>query len=222
VDTTNILAGNWDNKIFTYDLINHKYIGSTDWIFRDVHRINAIYKDRHARRWIGSQRGFCIMNEAGVCYFPKGTFRNEEVFRIAQIKGDTLLVVTNGGFYFIKNNLNENLISVIREVSVPGANCVAITGEKEYLVGTSYGLLYVRDGHKTLMTIQDGMLSENINDIYFEPGSSTAWLATSEGLMQINLEILRKGNARSLEIQQVTLIQNDTSWLPHNADYLQV
>ena len=86
-----------------------------------------------------------------------------------------------------------------------GTNCVAITGANEYLVGTSNGLFFIRDQNRSHMTFHDGVLSENINDIYFENERSLAWVATSEGLMQVDLQALRNKTTPPIKISQVTI-----------------
>jgi len=207
-DSTSVLIGNWDNKLIQYQLPNFKYIISKDNI--------CMERDLFDRLWIGSQKGLCVINREGEKFYPNGLFQEEEIYKINKLRDGNLLIVSNSGFYFLKNNKDERLIKEAQRIAIQGTNCVAITGMNEYLVGTSYGLLFIKDQKKTLMTIQDGILSENINDIYFEDGSSVAWIATSEGLMQVDLDALRIKNSAPLQIRQVVINKDRKSWFPLN------
>jgi len=217
VDSGFVEIGNWDNKLIRYNLPDFYRTISVENIFKgtsNTHRINCMLRDDSGKLWIGSQKGLCIITDSGKKIYPIGTFQEEEVHEISNLTTGKMLVVSNNGFYIIQNNADANLTAVIQRTPILGTNCVATTGINEFLAGTSYGLLYIRDQVKSIMTIQDGALSENINDIFYDPERSIAWVATSEGLMQVNLKILRNQNIAPLEIKQITIIQENKSWLP--------
>ncbi len=218
-DKNHTIAGNWDNMLIQYHSKDFKYVRKKESIIPclyNINRINCLYNDPYSNFWIGSQKGLCVINNEGEKFFPSGNFQNEEIRQIEYFDQDELMIVSNCGYYILKICPNPQYVRLIKENVILGTNCVSHTGKNEFLVGTSYGLYFINNNEKNLMTIQDGILSENINDIYFEIESSMAWVGTAEGLMQVDLNLLRKETNTPLEIRQVILIREGKQQLPDN------
>lgn len=220
-DSTNILSGNWDNKYLKYNKSDLSFINYSEGIFDSSHstfRINCMFRDKFELLWVGSQKGLCVISKEGEKKFVNGPIKDEEVSNIFSLPDEKIFVVTNCGFYIFKNDPSKSQIIPISKTAIQGTNCIAVTGVNEYLVGTSYGLIFLKNNISSIMSIQDGVLSENINDIFYEPGSSIAWVATTEGLMQVDLEALRSGNKKMIEISEILLEQGSKKWLPETVN----
>ncbi len=216
-DSFKVMSGNWDNKLSEYNMKGLKFSKSYDNVCYstiNIHRLNCIMSDKYKNLWIGSQKGLSVINTAREKFFPKGPFQDEEVSDIRQLQGDTIFIVTNTGFYFLKNSSAVSEINILKKTSVQGTSCVAITGQNEFLIGTSYGLLFWSDNKQQLMTLQDGVISENINEIFYDDSRSVAWVGTSEGLLQVDMRELRHGITDPLTIREIIFIRKNEKWLP--------
>ncbi|MDQ3049970.1 MAG: histidine kinase, partial [Bacteroidota bacterium] len=219
IDSLKVLTGNWDNKIMEFRLPKMQYKPYIDSVFystSNTHRINCMITDQYGRLWIGSQKGLCLINAKSEKFFPGGSFQRDEISSIRQLQGDSVFVVTNTGFYYLKNSTDAKNITIIKKTSIQGTNCVAITGQNEFLIGTSYGLLFWSNNKQSLMTLQDGILSENINEIYYDDSKSVAWVGTSEGLLQVDMHELRHVVHDPLTIREINFSRGNVKWLPEN------
>lgn len=222
-DSSELWVGNWDNSISQYQLPEFKLIRKLTSVFSkssDKLRINTIIKDRFNHFWIGSQKGFCVIKNDGTLLFTDSKLNNHEITSIKAMHGDTILIVTNNGFMFFKNDAVSAKIKMIEQIDIDNTSCVSITGQNEYLVGTKYGLYYLSSETKKLLNIHDGMLSDDINDMLFDPFKKIAYVATSEGLLELDINKFKNRLFKKYQIDDIYIHQQDTTFRTGPALYL--
>ncbi len=217
VTDSELLVGNWDNSILKYDLDKFEFKETITGIFPDAQgkmRINCMVRDYMNRIWIGSQKGLCILDQKGKKYFPPGDISEMKINAISQISGNEILVTGADGFFVFENNPDPQLIKVVSSGVISNTTCFTFTGKDEYLAGTNEGLIYFYQGAQKTLSIHDGVLSENINDLLYLPGEDIAWVATAEGLMKINMDLLRSTMGKSLDVKHFQIKYGENEYVP--------
>jgi len=216
-DSSAIWVGNWDNSITQYRLPEYKMIRKLNSVFNRLSaklRINSIIKDRFNHYWIGSQKGFCVINNDGTIWYADTTLNNHEVSSIKALNGDTILIVTNKGLFFFKNQEESSNIKLIEQIDIDNTSCASLTGKNEYLVGTKYGLYFISTDTKKLLNIHDGMLSDDINDIHYDKQRKIAYVATTEGLVELDLNKFKHRLFKKYQLDDIYIQQQDTIFRP--------
>ncbi len=209
-DSSMLLTGNWDNRITFYRLPDFKMIQYIDSVFPGSalkFRINCIFRDTNKKFWIGGRPGLIVLNPGGTKIQPNLPVQQEEVYQIRQVDPDLIEVVTDGGISLF----NAHSTALVSKIHVLNTRCSQRIGIDEYLVGTNSGLVYYNNGTSTKLTVSDGLPSDNINDVWYDSDHQVAWIATNEGLMELQLNYLH-ARAPSVSVDDVQLAANNQSW----------
>jgi ligand-binding sensor domain-containing protein len=204
-------VGNWDNTLLKYRLPGYENEGMIKDIFPDSLgrlRINSLYVDRFDRMWIGGQKGLCIMRSSGEKYFLPGIISEMKINNISENDDGSILVSASGGFIVLGNHKDFKQITLLQTVHIPNTTRVIWLNHKEYLAGTTNGLIYHHRGVERLLSVYDGMLSENISDLWISDSGENIWVATSEGLVRVDLPLLRKSMNEKLTVNSLRVIHS--------------
>ncbi|MCP4707797.1 MAG: hypothetical protein GY869_04160, partial [Planctomycetes bacterium] len=116
----------------------------------------------------------------------------------------------DGAYWF--GTTNSGVAYGVSGAKLPGLNprikCIKKDKKGDIWVGTRGGgvSLVKRNIVQTTLTTYDGLLSNNINDVFIE-SDSTVWIATDEGLYRVNS--LTLGIHRLTDLNTVTAIERD-------------
>jgi ligand-binding sensor domain-containing protein len=212
-----IITGDWDNKLQLFNKNDLSFINKKTSIFPNTtnsHRINCLMTDINNNLWIGSQKGLCVIDREGSKVFPDFSFKDEEVYKISEVDDDKVMVVSNDGIYLLKNNEDPRQVSLSDKIKIQGNKRSIKTGKNTYLSGTSNGLTLIHDSIRKEYSIYDGLLSENINDIYYDSLSKIIWVATSDGLIEFDPERLNSTSVKAPHISYIVLTQGKKRWYP--------
>ena len=216
-DSSALWVGNWDNSIIQYQLPDFKFIRKIDSVFTNESsklRINSILKDNYNRFWIGSQQGYQIMtNNCELVDFPKTKFKSE-ISNIIALPSNRILIVSHNGFEIFQNNETVSKIECVFNMNIENTTCVSVTGNDEFLVGTKDGLYFIENNTRNLLTIHDGILSDEINEIYLDSLSRIAIVGTTEGVMELQLNKLKASLIATYKIDDVFIKIGDSLFRP--------
>ena len=67
---------------------------------------------------------------------------------------------------------------------------------------------------KRMLTINDGILSDNINDIQYDSLLKIAYIATTEGVMELHLNMLKESFSSTFKIDDVLIKQGEMLFRP--------
>ncbi|MBL0340268.1 MAG: hypothetical protein IPP71_04690 [Bacteroidetes bacterium] len=216
-DSTTLWVGNWDNSISQYHLPDYKLIRKLDSVFVGLSnklRINTIFKDKYHRFWIGSQQGFCVLNRSDEILNFDEMLNKNEITSITETTADRIVIVSNKGVTIFKNNPSLSKIKLLKNIDIENTTCVSLIDENEFLVGTKNGLYLVKADSNIVLTIHDGILSDCINDIQYEASQKKAYIATTEGLMELDLEKLKSTLIANYKIDDLIVTTADTLFHP--------
>ena len=205
--------GNWDYTILSYNFTEPgklNLLKSLDLGPTQNKRINCFFKDKYNRIWVGGQQNLFISKTVLSSNKIIRDIQNQEILKILDAGDNQLLIISNAGFLKIKNHTDPEKITVIQKLEIPNTTCVAMTGSDEYLVGTQNGLIVIDDDKRSILTIHDGVPAESINDIFYDDNAKIAWVGTSEGLMEIDMEKFHQFSKIVYPIDELIVMQGDS------------
>lgn len=189
-DGRRILVGGWSNGLECYRKHGQQYVlDSTHMLFRNPAgyiRVNCIYKDANGTTWVGTNKGLCkvCLGDTSYTLYP-GPVPGYITQVCADRKG-MLWVTGRYGVMFLQNGQWKKF--KVNSCDFPAATSIAFDRKGQLWIGTLYGL-YRYDGRSRTMkhiTRHDGLLSDNINCLYYDAAEQQLWVGSSEGLSCIS------------------------------------
>lgn len=194
-DKKYLFAGSWDNNILVYDVNTFERKMHLAHVLQNdpnqTYRINDMEHDRFGNLWVAGQKGFCIFDQRFIKYTPQVSLQQLEIRRLSTDDKGNLMLLSSSGIQFVAPSSEPEGIRFLEFIPVERPTCVIQTGVGEFLIGTPQGLLFMRNNRRLMLSVEDGLLSEGINTIYYEKSNGTLWIGCNEGLMQCNIRYIR-------------------------------
>jgi len=191
---SNIWVGTNDNGVYSYHFGTNDFVYDyklNDILVRTDLRVSAMAVDNENNLWIGTSDGVAVWN-----------IDDEEGRRYTQYdglagNGISALYVDDGGRVWIgserRNGLTvyepgEQQFRIIELDNDLAPSCISETADGILWLGTSYGVLGLRDDTVAIhLTENDGLLSNNIN-LLQPDGRGSLYIGTNKGLNSLDLE----------------------------------
>lgn len=221
LNDSTLISGSWENGVFLINpsqkymgTENHKSYFAVGGTFLS-NRINGMLKDTKERVWIASDRGISL-------------FYNNEVKVIGQDKLNKQFIEVKedkNGFIWA---LNEKGLSVFKDTSIvyeflkdehKNVKSFEFDNSSRVWLSTQDGLLgaSVRYDNKSLTIKKEYLLNENaglvsndINSIYFDNIGNQLWIGTSNGLSSVDLNDFAKLIVNPLPLKILSISTSDS------------
>ncbi|MBL7913936.1 MAG: histidine kinase [Bacteroidia bacterium] len=208
-----IYSGGWNNNVQLNDKNTFLPAGELTDIFEaqnaaDV-RIRDVSIDKNENLWIAGQQGLCIIDREKRKWFPEGEFQNTDIADLNWINDSTAALLSAKGFYLLTMQQTPPYAKVKSFTELKKPSCLLFFNENEYLAGTGTGLLYHINNESIWLKPDDGLLSETINDIYYDQKTNKIWIASSEGFMEMNPDAIRNIANTTIPINDIQIWYGD-------------
>ena len=188
-DNNGIYYGDWDGKITLLDKEEFNVKSVIDNLppsESKSKRINAVFRDKYNTIWVGGQFGLCVVDNLLNKKYLIEPLDENPVLSILSRDSITVEVLTNKGLLVYDLTKKVNSIEIIDSIPLRNTTSYAYIGKKSYVFGSTEGLHLINNGFIGKLTVFDGLLSESINDLYYEPHSKVIYVSCSNGLMKMN------------------------------------
>jgi len=188
-----LIIGNWDNKIFYYhfkDLNNAFDSISVYDQFLPKGRINKILKDEEQNLWIGTQRGLCILKNNKSKSFPLHKIFKSEIKQIELLKNRAILIVSSSGFAIFDLNKKWKIFDKENLGNIRNLTCVKFINNTDCFIGTLNGLYFCSQKDTIFIDVNNGLPSNQINNLSLNSNESKLTIGTDEGISQLNINNL--------------------------------
>ncbi|MEE4214546.1 MAG: two-component regulator propeller domain-containing protein, partial [Bacteroidales bacterium] len=190
----NIWVGTNDNGVYRYDFGKNDFVYDyklNDILVRTDLRVSAMAVDKENNLWIGTSDGVAVWN-----------IKEQEGRRYTQFdglagNGITALYVDAGGRVWIGSERRNGLtmydpgaqqFRIIEPENDLAPRCLSGTADGTLWIGTSFGVLGLKDDTVAVhLTENDGLLS-NIINLLQPDGRGALYIGTNKGLNSVDLE----------------------------------
>lgn len=186
-----LFAGNWDGKIEIINPIKGSVKSTIESIVPPSvksKRIDAILVDSDNRIWAGGQFGLCILGDNLKGKFLIGPGSGVSVLKIKQRENNEIEVLTNFGLYIYSVETNNKIITLKDSISLFNVTSYLSLSVHSFIFGTNNGIYFYDKEFIGKLSVFDGLLSESINDLFFDFNAKKVFAATAEGLVAVNYD----------------------------------
>lgn len=214
-----IYSGGWDNDVKLHDKHTFLPAGEITDIFvsnaKGDARIRDLSIDKNENLWIAGQKGLCLMDREKRKWFPEGGFQNTDIAKLNWINDSTVSLLSAKGFHLLTIQNTPPYAKEKKYTELKKPSSIIYFNEDEYLAGTGTGLLYHINGQSMWLKPDDGLLSENINDIHYDQATNKIWIASSEGFMEMNPDAIRNIANTTIPINDIQIWYGDRKLHAH-------
>lgn len=212
-DAKYLFAGSWDNNILVYDIntferkmhLTHVLQNNPD----QTYRINDLIHDRYGNLWVAGQKGFCIYDNSFRKHTPQVSLQKQEVRSLQTDDEGNIMLLSSSGIQVIAPSSDPATIKFLDFIPSERPGCIIQTDSDEYLIGTTQGLIYLRKNLQMMLSVEDGLLSEGINTMFFEKQTGVLWIGCNEGLMECNINYIRNFSEATSKISSLQIRYGD-------------
>ncbi len=199
-DSGEVIMGGWDSQVahgFTDQIANYQYYPWTDKLaqtFSREARIEVIHNDSLDQMWIGTTLGLRAIRGDSIVFNPTPSRVGKEASEILnsrifdfQITDHCFWLATQKGLIY-RNRKGEWI--PYKEKASPGKQrCTSLTLDAtgNLWVGTAMGLYTIGDREVRHYGLRSGMLSQEIQCVYFDEVENWLWVGTTRGCSVLDL-----------------------------------
>jgi ligand-binding sensor domain-containing protein len=199
-----IWIGTRDSGLYSYDIDHNTFTKINNNFSNDL--ITAIVQDRAGGMWIGSEKNGLayFKNQQWTYYEKEDGLSNTEVQSLYLDESKGLLIGTSAGLFILKDG------KIKQDESANGlrVNRIRKDGEGNIWLATATGAFKQRNnGQWQIFSKNEGLLNNDIRDIYFDKEGSV-WLATYRGgLNQLRqTKFITYGATEGLDVEAIGAI----------------
>lgn len=156
--------------------------------------INSILVTRSEEVWLGTESGLVKYADGNALVLRTGNgLINNYVTSLSEDSEGRIWIGTKKGLSSFKNGRFNNFIPKILGNKVDEINDVIPVKENQIWIATTRGIFIIKNGVEySSLTASDGLLSDFITDLEYEPQSDVIFVGTNSGLTTIELKYLKK------------------------------
>lgn len=156
--------------------------------------INSILVTRSEEVWLGTEGGLVKYADENALVLRTGNgLINNYVTSLSEDSDGRIWIGTKKGLSSFKNGRFNNFIPKILGNNVDEINDVIPVKENQIWIATTRGIFIIKNGVEySSLTASDGLLSDFITDLEYEPQSDVVFVGTNSGLTTIELKYLKK------------------------------
>lgn len=212
LNDTLFLLGGWANDIhlarFKNDRVDTLQSVSFSNIIIKKSRVNCFLNDHSGNIWCGMDDGLLISSGGNLSNFKKinEPALNCQIIDIVESKNGTLYIATNKGlFKYFKNTLSQ--IKELNGRLIEKTNSLCKDLNDNIYAGTLDGLFKIRPNSSSeYFGLEDGLNSNEINRLAFNPFRNSILVSTNQGLSELNFSVdkLNKKHIPRLHFDKLT------------------
>ncbi len=211
-----LLSGSWGNWLEINDLHGKQL----KWIVpykknpQPYVKTKKIYKDVQNRIWIGTNAGLCrYVNTDSVYCYEGNTPLTGIIEDITEDNTHTLWIATNKGVMQYTND--EWKTVTFPEHPINEATSLQFDSNNHLWLGTSNGLYYYDGKTVKHFTKHSGLISNNVNTLYYDKETNFLWVGTTEGISKIDITQYHSSISKPLTpIISKVILQDTTIYEP--------
>ncbi len=189
-----ILIGGWENDLSYTTIIDNKLrIKSRIKLFEDSkqdYKINKILKDKEGNLWIGTSGGLCLIKKGRQIYFNKNSVLSNAINDIEESPAGDIWIAGAEGVSVLSNGNWKNYLKE-GDFDLSSSTSVTFDNLHNTWIGNSKGLYKISSNKISRFTDDFGLISNEVNSVYFSNESNSLWVGTNEGLSKIDLTLLK-------------------------------
>ncbi len=196
-----IITGGWENNVsyisFSDGLQKVKSDIKLFGTSQELYTIYKVFQDSKSRIWVGTSGGLCLISEGKQSHFNHNPVLSNTINDIQESPSGEIWIAGAGGVSVYRNGNWENYSSESTPMGqeegfdFSSSTSVAFDKSGNTWIGNSKGLYKISSSKISRFTESFGLISNEINALYYSNKTNSLWVGTNEGLSKIDLKLLK-------------------------------
>lgn len=179
-------------EFFIHAEDDHFYLGTDNGLFKTTPRLNEIQKVE-----IG------VLGDLNTTFYDCSNRVNGELW-----------FATSNGLLGRKGSADWQLLTQTDGLNSNDIKALSIDNDERLWIGTNKGLNMYHQGIVVSYSSRSGLISDDINDLFFDQNKGVLWIATDRGVSRLNINLIEPNITQSgkVKVTRVTVAGDTTNF----------